>query len=54
MRGYFDIHHTINDTLDKVDPAELTRNVAAYVALTYAAAYGDVDFGRLPEPATED
>lgn len=54
MRGYFDVHHTINDTLDKVDPAELSRNVAAYVALTYAAAYGDVDFGRRPEPEAAD
>lgn len=54
MRGYFDLHHTINDTLDKVDPAELSRNVAAYVALTYAAAYGDVDFGRRPDTSTED
>lgn len=54
MRLYFDIHHTANDTLDKVDPAELSRNVAAYAALLYVAAYGDVDFGRRPEAATED
>lgn len=54
MALYFDLHHTANDTLDTVDPAELSRNVAAYAALLYFAAYGDVDFGRRPDPATED
>jgi Zn-dependent M28 family amino/carboxypeptidase len=27
---YFDLHHTDNDTLDKIDPAALERNVEAY------------------------
>lgn len=27
---YFDLHHTPDDTLDKVDPAELVQNVAAW------------------------
>lgn len=27
---YFDIHHTPDDTLDKVDPAQLRQNVAAW------------------------
>ncbi|MDP3551692.1 MAG: M28 family peptidase [Novosphingobium sp.] len=27
---YFDLHHTPDDTLDKVDPAELAQNVAAW------------------------
>lgn len=48
MRPYFDIHHTINDTLDKIDRAQLDRNVAAYTALLYVLAYGDHDFGRHP------
>jgi hypothetical protein len=30
---YFDIHHTANDTLDKVDPAQLRQNVAAWTAV---------------------
>ena len=30
---YFDIHHTPNDTLDKVDPAQLRQNVAAWTAV---------------------
>lgn len=48
MRVYFDVHHTINDTLSKINPEALTQSVAAYAAFTYAAAYGDVDFGRHP------
>jgi hypothetical protein len=28
--GYFDLHHTDNDTLDKIDPAALELNVEAY------------------------
>ena len=30
---YFDIHHTADDTLDKVDPAQLRQNVAAWTAM---------------------
>jgi hypothetical protein len=29
---YFDIHHTPDDTLDKIDPAQLRQNVAAWTA----------------------
>ena len=35
---YFDLHHTPNDTLDKIDPEELAQNVAAYAAFMYLAA----------------
>jgi carboxypeptidase Q len=30
---YFDYHHTANDTLDKVDLAQLRQNVAAWTAV---------------------
>ncbi|MEN3971446.1 M28 family peptidase [Sphingomicrobium sp. XHP0235] len=30
---YFDLHHTSNDTLDKVDPEQLQQNVAAWTAM---------------------
>jgi carboxypeptidase Q len=30
---YFDVHHTPDDTLDKVDPAQLRQNVAAWTAM---------------------
>jgi hypothetical protein len=41
---YFDIHHTPDDTLDKVDREQLEQNVAAWAALVWLAADSDVDF----------
>lgn len=41
---YFDLHHTPDDTLDKIKPDELAQNVAAYAAAIYLAADSDVDF----------
>ena len=35
---YFDLHHTPNDTLDKIDPDDLAQNVAAWVSFIYLAA----------------
>lgn len=46
---YFDLHHTPDDTLDKIDPDELAQNVAAYAALVYLAAETDLDFRETPE-----
>ncbi|MXO84913.1 M20/M25/M40 family metallo-hydrolase [Altererythrobacter aurantiacus] len=31
---YFDLHHTPDDTLDKIDPAQLRQNVAVWTAVT--------------------
>ena len=45
---YFDYHHTADDTLDKVDPANLSQHVAAFVTTTWVALNIDDDFGRLP------
>jgi len=41
---YFDIHHTPDDTLDKIDRQQLDQNVAAWAALVWLAADSDVDF----------
>ena len=30
---YFDLHHTPDDTLDKIDLAQLRQNVAAWTAV---------------------
>ncbi|WP_339745313.1 M20/M25/M40 family metallo-hydrolase [uncultured Maricaulis sp.] len=49
---YFNLHHTPDDTLDKIDPDALAQNVAAYVALVYLAANMDVDF-RTPAEASD-
>lgn len=46
---YFDLHHTPDDTLDKIDPKKLQQNVAAYAALTYLAAELDVEFRKSSE-----
>lgn len=35
---YFDLHHTPDDTLDKIDPEALKQNVAAWAAMLYLAA----------------
>ena len=35
---YFDYHHTADDTLDKIDPAKLKQNTAAYAVFAFMAA----------------
>jgi hypothetical protein len=35
---YFDLHHTPDDTFDKVNPKHMRQNVAAWVVFTYIAA----------------
>lgn len=47
---YFDLHHTADDTLDKIDPAQMSQNVAAWAALVWLIADSDVDF-RAMRPA---
>jgi Zn-dependent M28 family amino/carboxypeptidase len=46
---YFDIHHTANDTLDKVAPDDLRFNLAAWVTLLWFATHSDAEFGPLPD-----
>jgi carboxypeptidase Q len=38
QRTYFNYHHTAADTLDKIDPHDLTENAAALVVLAYTLA----------------
>lgn len=42
---YFDLHHTPDDTLDKIDPKALDQNVAAYAAVTWLVADSDEALG---------
>ncbi len=44
---YFDLHHTADDTLDKIDPEQLRQNVAAWAALVWLVADSDIDFRAL-------
>jgi len=46
---YFDLHHSEDDTLDKVEPAALQQNVAAWAALLYLIADSDIDFRALKD-----
>lgn len=47
---YFDLHHTADDTFDKIDPDELAQNVAVYAAMTWMAA--NTPGGFRADPAT--
>jgi len=46
---YFDLHHTANDTLDKIDPAQLRQNVAAWTAVL-AILTGPIERPLEPKP----
>lgn len=41
---YFDLHHSADDTLDKIDPAELAQNVAVWASFLHTVANSDIDF----------
>jgi carboxypeptidase Q len=48
--GYWPIHHTEADTIEKIEPAELARNVALTAVLAYVLAEMPE---RLPGPVSE-
>ena len=48
---YFDIHHTPDDTLDKVRPERMRQNVAAWTTMIAVAANAPVEFGPVPPTA---
>jgi Zn-dependent M28 family amino/carboxypeptidase len=45
---YFDVHHTIADTVDKVNAFELRQSVAVFLTTAWVAANSSTDFGRFP------
>lgn len=47
---YFDVHHTANDTVDKIDPVQLTQLARTTATVAWLAAEQGIDFGRVPEP----
>ena len=47
---YFDLHHTANDTLDKVNPEALQQNLAAWVTMAYITAQSSMKFGPVAVP----
>lgn len=48
---YFDLHHAADDTLDKIDPAELAQNVAVWTSFLTTVADSDIDFRALAKGA---
>ena len=48
---YFDLHHSADDTLDKIDPKELAQNVAVWAAFLYTVADSDIDFRKTASEA---
>jgi len=52
---YFDYHHTPADTIDKVDPAALSQNVAVMAFVAYVLADMEERIGeKAPAPAEPD
>ncbi len=43
---YFDIHHTADDTFDKIEPARITQAAAAFAVFAYLAAQAPIYFGE--------
>ena len=43
-RDYFDLHHTADDTVDKLDARSLDQNVAAFAVFAWLVADSDVSF----------
>lgn len=43
---YFDLHHTLDDTLDKIDREAIAQNVAAYTVIAWFAAESETTLGR--------
>lgn len=46
---YFELHHTPNDTFDKIDPAQFRQNVAAWTAVLQLVAGYTGDLAMLPK-----
>ncbi len=43
--NYFDVHHTVHDTLARIDPATLPQNVACWAVTAWLAAQAPIGFG---------
>lgn len=49
--SYFDVHHTADDTFDKLDPASLEQSATALAAMAFAVADLPEPLPRLPDEA---
>lgn len=46
---YFDLHHTANDTFDKIEPVRINQSTAVYATWVWLAANAPTDFGSTGE-----
>ena len=46
--AYFDIHHTVNDTLARIEPAAMAQNTACWAVTAWLAAQAPLPFGPAP------
>ncbi|MDB5471588.1 MAG: peptidase family protein [Caulobacter sp.] len=51
---YFDLHHSPDDTLDKIDPSQMAQNVATWVTVLYLIADSDIDLRQTGEAKAGD
>ncbi len=51
---YFDVHHTDNDTFERIEPDGLRQSAAAYATAAWTLADSNVDLGRVAAPAHEE
>lgn len=52
-QDYFDLHHTPDDTLDKIEATDLDQNVAAFLVFTWLAANSDINDWGWRDPADD-
>ena len=50
---YFDLHHTPDDTFDKIKPEAFRQNVAAYAVFAWMASETGWDFRKAADPTDE-
>jgi hypothetical protein len=46
--AYFDVHHTVNDTLARIEPAAMAQNTACWAVTAWLAAQAPLGFGPAP------
>jgi carboxypeptidase Q len=51
MSTYFDVHHSMADTLDRIDPVHLKKSVAALATMAFVVADRESRWTAPPEPA---
>jgi carboxypeptidase Q len=44
---YFDVHHTVADTMDRIDPTTMPQSVAAWAVVAWLAAQSPAAFGPI-------